>query len=1162
MGTSDNGAQMGNEPTYDVFLSFNSLDRPVVKQIADELKRRNYNGFMDQSHLQPGQNWVSALEAALDKSRSMALFVGQHDMGRWQQRERLWGLDRSTEDKSFRVVPVLLPGCKQPPKGFLKQIHWIDLRDDPSDSSRLDALGQAIRGEEPDSDIYESRSAFCPYRGLNFFREEDAEFFFGRDRFVERLVEKVKYHSLVAVVGASGSGKSSLVRAGLIPHLRKPSSDTVWEFLTMVPTDDPLASFARQIQPLTDPDARGSEVAAIRKQIAKDLAAGDTSMINLVEVALEQQRGTQRLLLLVDQWEELYSLCKNDDIRNRFIDELIVATSKKESPLTAILTVRDDFYGKLLEHSELMEHIGDGRVDLSPMKPDELDAVINEPARAVGLQIKSELVAEIRDDALAEPGNLAMLEFALERLWEKRSRGPQPELTFAAYKTIGKLAGAIATHADAVYNKLTPQQRDTLPGLFRSLVNAGASVKDDTRRRVLLSVLDETTRATADKLASERLLIIASRNPIDADAAAKTDDAGTEPPDDHASDEAVANARTTSDVIVEVAHEELLRRWTLLQDWIDDDREFLLWRSRLDLKVEEYQRDGAAALFQGRPLQESKQYYPARAADLEQYHRDFLDASLKSARQRMGLAVGGMIALLVVAAIIVFSWFRYDRDQDTERLIDSLLAGRAGVVAYWLEDLDNYGDLAIPKLHDRFSETKRDLSQRVHAVYALSRFDAVRSDEQQFLLDSIAKTKLPKDEGANLVAALSRIHERAPLDDELGRRVDEASSDSVRNRYLAVSLSLGITDRAEAICKLQEDPSHGTALIDGFKDFPGDIARVAETIESGDPALRAAICVAIGTLDQDAAESTGSILQRLYTDAKDGGTHSAAGWALQRQGHERDKLEKLAKQASPESTREAGWYVNSQGMTMLKVPGGEFRMGPVDDEENPSEDDEPETFKPFWISDREVTVGQFQEFVDATDNEIKWAGQDKDYSPTSDHPVQQVSWYDAVLYCNWLTAEENRSLSKEKQLTPYYELSEKKRDDESGPIVSAVVKVLGGKGYRLPTEKEWEYACRAISTQDYCYGNDPLQLPTYAVFNQGKTHVGGDKMPNGWGLFDMHGNVWEWCGDVYGTESESRVLRGGSFNVSYPQFLRSAGRLNFTPDDRDGSFGFRVSRTP
>jgi hypothetical protein len=260
---------------------------------------------------------------------------------------------------------------------------------------------------------------------------------------------------------------------------------------------------------------------------------------------------------------------------------------------------------------------------------------------------------------------------------------------------------------------------------------------------------------------------------------------------------------------------------------------------------------------------------------LEQHHRGFLDDSLKSAWLSKVKKMASIFGLLVVATIAALIWNRDNRDQDTETWIASLLTGTSGAVPICLEELEKYRSLAIPKLHEEFSGVRREKppsqQQRAHAVYALIRLDAVRADELQFLLTSIET--LPEDEGVNLVAALALIHERDPLDDEMGRRVDKASSEPARNRYLAVSISLGFTDRAEAdraeaIWELQEDPSGRTALIHDFKEFPGDIARVAKTIATGPPDLRSALCVAIGTLGPDAAESTGEILMGLYTDAK------------------------------------------------------------------------------------------------------------------------------------------------------------------------------------------------------------------------------------------------------------------------------------------------------
>lgn len=173
---------MNRPVTHKAFLSYSSPDRQVVLRVAAELARRDCRCFIDQWYLTPGQDWVTELEKALAASRSVAIFLGAGEMGGWQQRERAWALDRYAENSdNFFVVPVLLPGC-EPPLGFLKQLTWIDLREGPEDSVQLDRLAAALRGEPvSDEGQQQSKATVCPYRGLFYFREEDADLFFGRD---------------------------------------------------------------------------------------------------------------------------------------------------------------------------------------------------------------------------------------------------------------------------------------------------------------------------------------------------------------------------------------------------------------------------------------------------------------------------------------------------------------------------------------------------------------------------------------------------------------------------------------------------------------------------------------------------------------------------------------------------------------------------------------------------------------------------------------------------------------------------------------------------------------------------------------------------------------------------------------------------------------------
>jgi hypothetical protein len=228
------------ELSYDVFLSYNSVDHGMVEDIARRLRHEGLEPFLDRWYLAPGTRWQSKLENILSLCKAVAIFVGPGEMGSWQQREVDVALDRQSRSSNLPVIPVLLPGC-EPPLGFLRQLTWVDLRTQTLDLG-IPILGKAARGESPgpdQRDLDSVRASICPYRGLLHFREEDAPFFLGREAAIDKLASAVQHQPFVAVVGASGSGKSSVVRAGLVPRLRSDRS-TAWEIVLLVPTDQPL----------------------------------------------------------------------------------------------------------------------------------------------------------------------------------------------------------------------------------------------------------------------------------------------------------------------------------------------------------------------------------------------------------------------------------------------------------------------------------------------------------------------------------------------------------------------------------------------------------------------------------------------------------------------------------------------------------------------------------------------------------------------------------------------------------------------------------------------------------------------------------------------------------------------------------------------------------
>ncbi len=333
-----------------------------------------------------------------------------------------------------------------------------------------------------------------------------------------------------------------------------------------------------------------------------------------------------------------------------------------------------------------------------------------------------------------------------------------------------------------------------------------------------------------------------------------------------------------------------------------------------------------------------------------------------------------------------------------------------------------------------------------------------------------------------------------------------------------------------------------------------------------DAALRSGLCLAVGSiplgqLTEAELKPWKSVFTQWYQTASDGGTHSAAGWALRQWG-----IEAPALPATSQPTEGRQWLVNSLGMTLLKINPGVF----VHKDQTPeAKDQRLQLTRAFFLSDREISVGQFQQFIsDASypneEKPEKWQGANAQTSPTPNHPVQQVNWYDAVLFCNWLSRREAR--------TACYERTGKK--ERTGTVEHEAWRlVAGANGYRLPTEAEWEYACRAGTTTEFASGSDEEMLRKYAVIQASRAAPGGSKLPNGWGLFDMHGNVWEWCWDGNTKDNAksatvdptgaswvpNRVFRGGSWNYS-AGFSLSSDRRRTAPESRNFYLGFRVAR--
>src|SRR5271165_4416534 len=498
------------------------------------------------------------------------------------------------------VIPVLLPDC-EPPLGFLRQLTWVDLRTQALDLG-IAILAKAARGEPPGPDLQKHldvvRASICPYRGLLHFREEDAPFFFGREVPVERRMEEMQRQPFVAVVGASGSGKSSVVRAGLVPKLRR-DRDTAWETVILVPTDQPLNALARAFLPLLEPSMGEVDRLAEATKLAGHFRSGTISLCDIVGRILEKQSGTNRVLIVVDQFEELYTLTSDEEARRRFLDELLAASSRAGSKANITLTLRGDFVGKALAYRPLSDRLQDAQINLGPMTREELGFAIRKPAGKIQLEFEPGLIRRILDAVGDEPGNLPLLEFVLKDLWDKR-RGRF--LLNETYDAIGGLQGAVATKADELFKGLSSAEQKILQRVFRRIVRPSESGLD-TRRRAAFTELPPEGAELVVKLANERLLV---------------------------------TNQSASGQTVEVAHEALISNWGTLRAWVNEDREFLLWCARLDAWLQEWERaqESGEALLRGPLLMEAQKWFDQRTQDLSDQERKFISAS-REQRERL-----------------------------------------------------------------------------------------------------------------------------------------------------------------------------------------------------------------------------------------------------------------------------------------------------------------------------------------------------------------------------------------------------------------------------------------------------------------------------------------------------------------------------------------------
>lgn len=474
--------------------------------------------------------------------------------------------------------------------------------------------------------------AACPFKGLAPFDVGDAELFFGRERLVAELVARLPGASLLGVIGPSGSGKSSVVRAGLLPALAAgvlPGSER-WGRVLLRPGEQPGVALASALGGMP------------------------------LRAALAHVEPGERLLVVVDQSEEVFTVCTDPAERGAFLDELASAADG-DGRLLVVLALRADFYGACASHPRLARMLGANQVLVGPMRPDELSRAIEAPAAAAGLVVEPELAARLVEETAGRTGGLPLLSTTLLELWERRSGD---RLTIGAYERTGGVNGAVARLAERAYDRLSPSEAVVARNMLVRLAGAGEA-EVAVKRQVPLAELDlgrdAAARRVLDVLTANRLVTVGGDT-------------------------------------VEVAHEALLREWPRLRGWLEQDAETRRLHQHITLAAREWDAGGRdpGELYRGARLASALDLAAEHGDALNRLEREFLDeARLVSERESVrARRMNRRLRMLLAGALVAFAaagaagLVALDQRGDARRSATVAEAERLGAQALTVDELD------------------------------------------------------------------------------------------------------------------------------------------------------------------------------------------------------------------------------------------------------------------------------------------------------------------------------------------------------------------------------------------------------------------------------------------------------------------------------------------
>lgn len=620
---------------------------------------------------------------------------------------------------------------------------------EPDPSQRFSTaadLVMAFRSATEYAEIVPVRSlgwpARNPYKGLAAFDEADERDFFGRHRLVEQLHEATMRSRFVAVVGPSGSGKSSVVRAGLAPLLRNRGCYVV----AMTPGSQPIEELDRALLRIAPAASSG----AIGEPLDEDTG---------LRVAVERciPDDTSELVLIIDQFEELFTMADAAG-RTRFLRTIAATARDPESRLRVVATIRADFFDLPLGDGSIGELVQANTILVPPLGTAELTRAISAPAERVGVGVEPALVAALTAEAASATAALPLVQYELTTLFDERD---DETLTLAAYNRHGGLGGAIARRADDIFERYD-DDRDDVRRLFGRLVSPGDR-GDDTRRRVRVSELVAVPSEVVNAYADARLLTV-DRDPV------------------------------TREPTLELAHEALIDEWPRLREWVDADREGLRTLRHLTAAANAWEASGRdpGELYRGGRLGVAEEWAATHGDDLNPGERDFLEASVRARDEertrerrhvrRLRLLVTGFGVATVIAVIAgtVALWQRQVADENAAEAERRALENRTSrlVTESALARVESDPDLSI-LLAIAAHDVSKDISDTPQPGVVAALHEAVQSSRlERRIAAGYAEIAVSPD---GRTVALDHEAERnrlATYDIETGVALEERTLDS------------------------------------------------------------------------------------------------------------------------------------------------------------------------------------------------------------------------------------------------------------------------------------------------------------------------------------------------------------------------------------------------